>query len=262
MKKKKITIVLAVLILFSTLGFSAIATNGYKDVQLWYNNIKIMLNGTEIVPKDANGKVVEPFIIGGTTYLPVRAISEALGIKVEWDAKTSTVILTEPGYTPEPTTTPVSTGEIKPGDIFTDGCYIVVDDVKILYSSGKFVITNDSKKIVRISASVVGVKADGTYEWLQSPSFGGVDETKYKRDLAANGWAVESFTNMVRPGDTLTATMNVLDLSSHGEGYPNPDIDGDGYYDITFTISPQRNEESIIASTSDTVTSAYRIKAE
>ena len=64
-----------------------------KSAELIYNNIKITLNGEEIEPKDVNGNKVEPFIIDGTTYLPVRAIANALGIEVDWDGETNTVIL-------------------------------------------------------------------------------------------------------------------------------------------------------------------------
>jgi hypothetical protein len=67
-----------------------------KQATLNYNDIKIMVNGDTISPKDANGNIVEPFIIDGTTYLPVRAIADAVGLDVAWDGSTSTVILTEP----------------------------------------------------------------------------------------------------------------------------------------------------------------------
>ena len=56
-----------------------------------------MLNGKEIVPTDANGNVVEPFTIDGTTYLPVRGIASALGMNVGWDGETNTVSLDNPG---------------------------------------------------------------------------------------------------------------------------------------------------------------------
>ena len=46
---------------------------------------------------DANGNPVEPFIIDGTTYLPVRGISSSLGLNVAWDEQTKTVQLTTPG---------------------------------------------------------------------------------------------------------------------------------------------------------------------
>ncbi len=66
-----------------------------KTVTAVYNNIKIVIDGKEITPKDANGTTVEPFIIDGTTYLPVRAVSEALGKEVSWDGNTNTVYIGE-----------------------------------------------------------------------------------------------------------------------------------------------------------------------
>lgn len=60
--------------------------------------IKITLNGINIEPKDVNGNIVEPFIIDGTTYLPVRAICKALGLEVNWNSETNTVELIEEKY--------------------------------------------------------------------------------------------------------------------------------------------------------------------
>ena len=78
----------------------AMLTNGVvfakqisKTAELFYNNIKIYIDGGEIVPKDANGNVVEPFTMNGTTYLPVRAISNAFGKEVEWDGATQSVYI-------------------------------------------------------------------------------------------------------------------------------------------------------------------------
>lgn len=72
----------------------ALATNGSITKELFYQDIKITLNGNPIIPRDAQGNTVEPFTIDGTTYLPVRGIADALGLGVEWDGNTNTVILT------------------------------------------------------------------------------------------------------------------------------------------------------------------------
>jgi len=64
-----------------------------KQITANYNDIKIVIDGDLITPKDATGKVVEPFIVNGTTYLPVRAMCEAIGKKVEWEGKTNTVFV-------------------------------------------------------------------------------------------------------------------------------------------------------------------------
>ena len=69
-----------------------------QTAQLFYNDIKININGSKVLPKDANGNYVEPFIINGTTYLPVRAVANALGIQVDWDDNTNTVLLSYNTY--------------------------------------------------------------------------------------------------------------------------------------------------------------------
>ena len=69
----------------------AVASAIQKQLTVTYKDIKICVDGTEITPKDANGNTVEPFVSDGTTYLPVRAVGEALGKEVTWDGNTNTV---------------------------------------------------------------------------------------------------------------------------------------------------------------------------
>lgn len=84
--------VLATVITLSLIG-TASATIGSRNITADYNDIKIVMNGTQIMPTDANGNIVEPFAVNGTTYLPVRAVANALGIDVQWDGATKTVDL-------------------------------------------------------------------------------------------------------------------------------------------------------------------------
>lgn len=66
----------------------------YTDyIEAVYNDIKIVVDGQQITPTDGNGKVVEPFISYGTTYLPVRAVANAFGKEVDWDGETNTVTI-------------------------------------------------------------------------------------------------------------------------------------------------------------------------
>lgn len=100
---KWFTLGIVVCLLVTTLAVPALASSLTKTAQLVYNDIKITLNGSAVTPKDANGSVVEPFTIDGTTYLPVRAISNALGLGVEWDATTKTVKLINGSASPSGT---------------------------------------------------------------------------------------------------------------------------------------------------------------
>ncbi len=113
---KKVTLFVIMLILLFVLCLPAIASNGAKTAELFYRDIKIKLNGRVITPKYDNGTVVEPFIIDGTTYLPVRAVAEALGLCVEWDDATSTVILSDAAI-PEPPASSDNNGKLS----ITDG---------------------------------------------------------------------------------------------------------------------------------------------
>lgn len=62
-----------------------------------YADIKVTLDGKPLTLTDASGKTVEPFAVDGTTYLPIRAISNALGLEVGWNAENHVVTLsTEP----------------------------------------------------------------------------------------------------------------------------------------------------------------------
>ena len=95
MKEKLKGIVIGIAIGTIIATTSAFAANRTVQKVLSYNDIKISLNGQRIVPTDANGNDVEPFIIDGTTYLPVRAVANAIGLNVDWDGNTNTVLLSK-----------------------------------------------------------------------------------------------------------------------------------------------------------------------
>ena len=59
--------------------------------------ISVVIDGTKIEPVDVNGNPTDPFAIDGTTYLPVRAVAEALNFDVSWDDATRTVVIGEVG---------------------------------------------------------------------------------------------------------------------------------------------------------------------
>lgn len=93
MKKRKMIVSLAlalVLLSGSVLAASAVKT---QMIEANYMGIKLVVDGLKVTPKDAAGHEIEPFISNGTTYLPVRAVAEALGQDVEWDGATKTVYI-------------------------------------------------------------------------------------------------------------------------------------------------------------------------
>lgn len=66
-----------------------------------YNDIKLYIDNEKTVLKDADGKIAEPFIHDGTTYLPLRAVAEALSMNVLWDAEKNCIFLTSDAETKE-----------------------------------------------------------------------------------------------------------------------------------------------------------------
>lgn len=94
--KKTGFILLITLSLLAAFTIGAIAGNGMEEISAWINhNIKIEYNDVEQNMTDANGNPVYPITYNDTTYLPVRAISNMLGVKVDWDNDTQTVLLGE-----------------------------------------------------------------------------------------------------------------------------------------------------------------------
>ena len=71
------------------------AEDGTREISAAFRDIKIIVDGKQL------STPAEPFIYNGTTYLPVRAVGEAVGKEVAWDNDTKTVTLTTPPPTIE-----------------------------------------------------------------------------------------------------------------------------------------------------------------
>lgn len=105
-------LIVGVMLLGATAVFAETQT-----IEAFYNNIKISIDGNVVELKDATGNLIDPFIYNGTTYLPVRAIAEALGMEVKYNETTNTVELTK-------------IKEVKTVDVGTKTPPITIDDYK------------------------------------------------------------------------------------------------------------------------------------
>jgi hypothetical protein len=79
--------------LFVSVG-TAFASGKLTNINVFQGGIKLFVDGKLTVPTDSDGKVVEPFIYDGTTYLPLRALSNALTNNqkpVSWDSNTLSI---------------------------------------------------------------------------------------------------------------------------------------------------------------------------
>lgn len=90
MKKRLVFILVGVLLLSSAI----FAASFRKNITVDYMGIKLVVDGREVVMgNDMAGNKIEPFAYEGTTYLPVRALAEALGKTVQWDEATKTIFI-------------------------------------------------------------------------------------------------------------------------------------------------------------------------
>lgn len=78
----------------------AYAAQATKSLQAVYNNIQIVYNGTQVATEGE----LEPFLINGTTYLPLRAVGSALDKKVTWDSSNKRVVIEDNSIAVDETT--------------------------------------------------------------------------------------------------------------------------------------------------------------
>ncbi|MBR3059761.1 MAG: copper amine oxidase N-terminal domain-containing protein [Oscillospiraceae bacterium] len=84
------------------LALPAIAAGSTVTWDSVFVGVNIVIDGEKLEPKDVNGNPVDAVIYKGTTYLPVRAVAEALGVAVNWDGDTRTVYLGDVPAKPQP----------------------------------------------------------------------------------------------------------------------------------------------------------------
>lgn len=136
MTKKAALLFLALTLAF-TLALPGAALNETRTAAITFRQIHIIVKGTEITPVGGAGTPVEPFIMNGSTYLPLRAAASALGAGVSWDGASSTVALTTGKAVDYGSGAPIYTSAVK--------------NVRITYRSIK--ITVDGKAVTPVDGA-------------------------------------------------------------------------------------------------------------
>lgn len=93
MKKKIIAVITTLSLLTGTLAATAWALGTQRTIDIT-DGVNVFINGETLNMTDAQGNPVEAFIYNGTTYLPARAITEANGNSISWEAETGNVYMT------------------------------------------------------------------------------------------------------------------------------------------------------------------------
>lgn len=95
---KIVSLILAIFLVFS-LSANVMGANGLIEIQAYLNNgIKVVVKGELFESVDpADGSKYIPVTYKGRTYLPLRAIAEAVGLEVTWDGPNNTAIIGDVG---------------------------------------------------------------------------------------------------------------------------------------------------------------------
>ncbi len=174
------------------------------------DSVTVMLDGKVIDCRNVNGDLVPPLLIDGTTYLPVRAIANALNFEVAWDDETKSVFING---------TPQKAEKSDVVNIYLAGEKFVATDVQ-----GKEVAPILEGGTTYLPVRAIGEAFGKTVNWdqatktvtLTTPEMAEIEEGKtYAFVNKANGKAisltdtglvVEAFGNYTNQGFNLTKT--------------------------------------------------------
>ena len=90
-KKRTITflaVVCILLIAMQSIGFAA-ETKFKKSLEAWYNAAAVIVNGQEMTSD------VKPFIVDGTTYVPLRMMANIFNKDIQWDPVLSKAVVSD-----------------------------------------------------------------------------------------------------------------------------------------------------------------------
>ena len=180
MRKRLKGLVICVLIVVLSLSGVVFGKNIQESITAVYKNIKLMVDGVEISPKDVNGNSVEPFIYNGTTYLPIRSIAEALNKEVYFDNESATIYINDSdnhskqlysNYTKGTSNIAKNNTYIYEPDIIVNALFFNMDEYDYMQAD-VYEISNS----VTYSLNGTGKKVKGTFV---APTYNSLDNVDY-----------------------------------------------------------------------------------
>ena len=243
--------------------------NKNQTIAIEYNDIKVTLDGKPVELKDAAGKTVEPFTYNGTTYLPVRAVADLLGVSVKWDGATNTIYLGEAKYF-------VQSKETYSGDTYSvrytydeDGCLLTYESrytIDGVESCERTVNTYNSQHQLVKSVD----ESDGTVSATTTYTYDAKGQLVSEKTNDSDGeygakYTYDSKGNCVKTtwlnNDTVT-WINIYAYDSKGNMTKSVETDGEGVVVLTETYAYDSNGNltkytSADKSATDTETNTY-----
>lgn len=89
-RKSGKVIILSALVVLLCMPLASAANGIQKKVDILVNSLKLYIHGNEVA--------ADNWLYKGTTYIPLREVSERLGFNVEWDKESRSVKITDPDY--------------------------------------------------------------------------------------------------------------------------------------------------------------------
>ena len=112
---------------------AVIAADNWQSINVLPNTIKVVVDGKEVQ--------ADNFLYNDTTYLPIRAVSEALKMDVQYDNATSTATISEKR---EDDNMAVTSKYTPPAEYRNDSTYFILKD-SIWYVSMNYVVDNKNE---------------------------------------------------------------------------------------------------------------------
>ena len=175
MRHSRLLVFVLVAVLFAAAAVPAYAALTSRDITV-FGGVRIFVDGKELRPIDVKGNDVDAFIYEGTTYVPLRAVGEALGAEVRWNSESKTVYVNteKTGEAPEQHIARFDAGS---GDFtYTCGpmhlssryCTAEVDGFTIVYSEVAF---GDPTKLENVRLYELHALIQGTVKESQQDYF-------------------------------------------------------------------------------------------
>ena len=118
---KKLLSILCIVAIVASFFVGVMAADNVKEITATINyNLKMKFDNVEWNPTEADGSAIRPITYNGRTYLPVRALAEKIGIAIDWDQATQTVLIGEKDWTPLTVDLVSSTSSNHTGSYTTD----------------------------------------------------------------------------------------------------------------------------------------------